>query len=417
METVVIPYAPRDVFKPFHNRKERWACVVAHRRAGKTVACINDLIRSALTLPNKPTCIYVAPYHAQAKDIAWNYIKEFAGVIPGVTFNESELRANLPNGGIVRLYGGENYHRLRGLSLAEVVLDEYADMDPRVWGEVIRPALADRQGRAVFIGTPKGHNGFHTIYQQAKSSNEWFCAELRASETGILPKSELDDAAKGMTEDQYAQEFECSFEAAILGAYYGKDIEAARKNGRIGRVPWEPMLPVYTAWDLGIDDATAIWCVQVSKAGEYRVIDYYEASGEGLGHYVNWLRSKPYTWAKHYLPHDAAVKELGTGKSRIEVLEGFGVKAELGKAQSVEDGINAVRLLLPKCWFDEQNCARGIEALTQYRTEYDQKNKVFRRNPLHDWTSHAADAFRYFAMNIKADKPKEWAKPKVDWIV
>lgn len=403
---VVIPYTPRDQFAAFHNREQRWACIAAHRRAGKTVACINDLIRSALTCQRSdPRCAYIAPQYNQAKDIAWTYAKQFTATIPGVETNESELRVDLPNGGRVRLYGADNYDRMRGIYLDAVVLDEYADMDPRVWPEVIRPALSDRKGIATFIGTPKGRNGFYEImhgsdtWPGAVKSDEWFDMTLKASETGIVDEEELADARAMMTPEQYEQEYECSFDAAIVGAYYGREMARLEKEGRIRSVPHEPSLPVYTAWDLGLDDATAIWFVQAAGS-EIRVIDYYEVNNQSLTETARVLRNDmPYMYGEHYLPHDAEIRELMTAKTRKETLESLQVRPiTIATRQSVEDGINAVRQLLPKCVIDETKCRQGIEALKQYRREWDDKHKTFKQRPLHDWTSHGADAMRYLAM-------------------
>lgn len=390
---------------------------VAHRRAGKTVARVNDLIKAAILCDRPdPRFAYVAPYYAQAKDVAWGYVKQFTATIPGVQANESELRVDLPNGGRVRLYGADNYERMRGIYLDGVVLDEYGDMDPRAWSEVIRPALSDRKGWADFIGTPKGRNHFCELYETALKDPEWFTQMLRASATGIVDPAELQDARKSMTEDQYEQEYECSFQAAVVGAYYGREMSAAEKDKRICSVPWEPKLKVHTAWDLGIGDSTAIWMAQL-VGKEVHVIDYYESSGVGLDHYAKLLGTKPYVWGEHLLPHDAEAKELGTGKSRKETLESLGIRSRIIPAQSVEDGINAARLMLPRVWFDEAKCQRGIEALRQYRRDYDEKLKNFKARPLHDWTSHAADAFRYLAMGLRDDKPKSWKQPDVKWVV
>lgn len=395
---VVIDYEPRDQFRPLHERKTRFAAIVAHRRCGKTVACVHELNRAA-TLKRKARFAYIAPFYAQAKDVAWAYVKEAAAPIPGVTFNESELRVNYPNGTVLRLYGADNYDRMRGISLDGVVLDEYGDMDPRSWAEVIRPALADKKGWAVFIGTPKGQNAFYEICERAKEESDWMFMRLRASETGLLDKGELAAARREMTEDQYAQEFECSFEAAVPGAYYAKLIAEAEEEKRISVVPFDPAVRVYTAWDLGIGDSTAIWFAQI-VGREIRFIDYYEANGVGLDHYVAKLnegRRSRYTYAEHWLPHDADHKELSSGKSRIETLRSLGLEARVLPIARIEDGINAVRMLLPRVWIDKERCAEGIKALKHYRSEWDEKRKVLRSRPLHDWSSHGADAMRYFA--------------------
>lgn len=405
---VVIPYTPRLQFQPYHDRTQRWAWIVAHRRFGKTVGCINELIKGALICSKpEPRYAYIAPLYTQAKDVAWGYLKHFTAGIPGVTAHESELRVDLPNGGRVRLYGAENYDRMRGIYLDGAIMDEYGDMDPRVWPEVIRPALSDRQGGATFIGTPKGRNGFYelgygnpeTSWLGAVNDPDWFTMTLKASETAIIPQAELDDARKIMTPEQYEQEYECSFDAAIVGSYYGRELAELERQGRIRSAPWEPSLPVYTAWDLGLDDATAIWFVQAAGS-EVRVIDYYETNNTALSDIAReLLNGRRYTYAEHILPHDAEIRELMTAKSRKESLEALGLRPiTIATRQSVEEGINAARQMLPKCVFDAEKCRRGLEGLKQYRREWDEKRKTFKTTPLHDWSSHGADAFRYLAM-------------------
>lgn len=372
--------------------------MVAHRRFGKTVGTINDLIKRAIELRlDHGRYAYVAPFLSQGKEIAWEYLKRFAE--PAITDkNESELWVEVCGKARIRIHGADNPDRLRGAYLDGVVLDEYADMRPSVWGEVIRPMLADRQGWATFIGTPKGRNEFWQVWDRAQRDEaNWFAMMLRASATGILPQSELDEARRDMTPEQYEQEFECSFEAAILGAYFGKEIAEAERMGRICELDYEPRLPVHTAWDLGIGDSTAIWFFQV-VGSEIRVIDHYEAHGQGLPHYAGVLASKPYRYGDDFVPHDAKVRELGTGRTRIETLQQLGRNPRLVPHHKIMDGINAARLSMATVWFDRSKCADGIEALRQYRAEFDEKARAFKDNPRHDWTSHSADAFRYLAM-------------------
>ena len=417
-------YRARGQFVAFHQRAQRWACIVAHRRAGKTVACIMDLVDAALRC-RKPNArfAYIAPHYNQAKDVAWTYLKQYTGPLPHVTINESELRIDLPaNGARLRLYGADNYDRMRGVYFDGVILDEYADMDPRAWSEVVRPALSDRKGWATFIGTPKGKNAFQEIWAQALKDDDWFTMMLRASETGLVDDEELADARKAMSPEQYEQEYECSFEAAIVGAYYGRDMAQAAKDGRVRSVPWEPSEPVYTAWDLGLDDATAIWFAQVIGS-EIRLIDYYETNNTPLRDIPRVLMNeKPYTYAEHYLPHDVEIRELMSGVSRKSSLEQLGLRPiTVAQRVAVEDGINAVRNILPKCYFDAHKTERGIDCLKQYQREWDEKRKVFRERPLHDWTSHGADAFRYLAacLETRAKAPK-WnfgtAQANADWM-
>lgn len=398
---MTIPYTPRPQFLPLHDRTNRFYICVAHRRAGKTVACINDLIRAALSskLVN-PRFAYVAPTFAQAKDVAWEYLKQFTQTVPLVSSHETELRVDLPNGARVRLYGAENYDRMRGLYLDGVVLDEFGDMDPSAWTSVIRPALSDRRGWAVFIGTPKGDNHFHEMWQSAKANDGWDRLRLRASETGILPPDELEDARRAMSPEQYAAEYECSFEAPVVGSYYGSLIEEADRDKRITGVPVERNHPVHTAWDLGIGDSTAIWLFQ-TVGREVRVVDYIEHAGVGLDWYAAELQKRGHLYGQHIVPHDAEVRELGTGKTRIETLSSLGINATVVQRHKVDDGINAARLLIARCWFDAVKTKQGVTALRNYRREWDAKKKVFKTSPLHDWSSHGADAFRYLAMGIE----------------
>ncbi|WP_374382952.1 terminase large subunit domain-containing protein [Dongia sp.] len=394
-------YAPRPHQAVLHRRLQRFNVLVAHRRFGKTVFCINELIAKAAANPKKDARYgYVAPLLSQAKDIAWDYLKRFTAPIPGITVSESELWVELPNGARIRLYGADNADRLRGLYFDGIVLDEYAQMSPRVWPEIIRPMLADRQGWALFIGTPLGRNHFCTLYEQAKADPSWFAASLPASQTGILPEPEIAAARRAMSPETFAQEFECSFAAGVPGAYYARLIETAEHEGRLGRVPWEPRLPVVTAWDLGIGDATAIWFAQ-ALGPEVRIIDYYEASGAALAHYAKQLADRPYVYGEHLLPHDVSVRELSSGTSRLETLRGFGLKVRVLGAQPVAEGIEAARNLIPRCWIDSERCARGLDALRLYRPDFDAKRQAFSQRPLHDWTSHAADAFRYLALGLR----------------
>jgi hypothetical protein len=291
-------------------------------------------------------------------------------------------------------------------------------MDPTVWTQVVRPALSDRKGWAIFIGTPKGKNTFHQLWTLAEEDEDWFRLMLKASETGLLDNKELADAAKMMSADEYAQEYECSFEAAVKGAYYGKEMNDADASdpSRISSVPHDPRLPVHTAWDLGVADSTVIWFIQIAGR-ETHVIDVLKGEGVGLDWYAKRLQERDYLWGNHYLPHDVEVRELGTGKSRKEVLEGLGIKVTVCPNIPIADGIQAVRMLLPTCWFDKSKCKDGIEALRMYRREYDDKRQEFRVNPLHDWTSHYADAFRYFAVGHQERSVAKIVKRDTRWVV
>jgi hypothetical protein len=341
---------------------------------------------------------YIAPLLKQAKSIAWDYLKKYAGVIPGVKFNESELRCDLPNGARITLWGADNPDGMRGLFFDDVVLDEVAQMPPRLWSQVVRPTISDRLGRALFVGTPQGHNFFYKQWQRAISGDpEWLGAMYKVSETRLIAFAELESARKDMSDEEYEQEYECSFTAAILGAYYGKQMETAMAEKRIGRVPWEPMVPVHTAWDLGVSDSTVIWFWQ-QVGREIRVIDHYEMSGMGLDHYIQHCHSKPYTYGTHWAPHDIRVRELSSGKSRLELARALGISFSVVPDVGIADGINNVRLMLPRVWFDAEKCSYGLECLRQYRKEWDDRLQLFKPKPLHDWTSHSSDGFRYLAL-------------------
>jgi len=404
---IVIPYTPRPQFEAYHDRKERFAKIVAHRRFGKTVGCINELVKAALTNDRKfppPRYSYIAPTYAQAKDVAWGYLKYYSQPIPGIEARESDLTVIYPNGAIVKLYGADNYERLRGLYNDGIIIDEPAQIDPRAWPEVIRPTLSDRMGWATFIGTPAGRDWFYKIDRDdgGLEISDWFRLTLKASDTQIIPSSELDSLRAGLTEEQYAQEFECSFEAAVIGAYYGKQMATLSENKQITGVPYDPAARVWTAWDLGYRDATAVWFFQIIGR-EIHLIDYYERTGSDIAVDIKAVLDKPYNYEKHIFPHDAWAVQKQTGKTTIEFIEGLGIRSsnvERAPDHRVEDGITNAIMLLPRCWFDQAKCSRGIEALTLYRAEYDDKRDIVKTKPLHDWTSHGADAFRYLAMTI-----------------
>jgi len=400
---VELDYKPRDVFLDFHERQERWAVIVAHRRCGKTVACINDLIYKALIESKEDgRYAYLAPYYAQAKSIAFDYLMRFSEPVRA-NHNVSELWVELINGARIRLFGADNPDALRGLYLDGVVLDEFADMKPSTWGAVLRPLLADRKGWAVFIGTPKGHNQFYDVYNNATKDESWYVKTLRASQTNLLPDEELRDAAKMMSQDQYLAEFECDFESAIIGAYYGKELRQLTDSNRITNVEYDPLFPVFTAWDLGYSDDTSIWWFQVVH-GEIRVLDYHSSNGQPIAFYTGLIQAKEreynYVYRTHWLPHDARAKTLASGGKSI--IEQLSVKIPLENMKivpslSLQDGIQATRLALMRSWFDSK-CEDGIECLRQYQREYDEDKKVFRDKPRHDWTSHGADAFRMLAI-------------------
>ena len=415
-----IPYSPRDPQQQIHDAvdENRFVVVVAHRRMGKTVSAINELIKSAVLCDKpKPRFAYIAPTYSQAKRVAWDYLQEFTRPL-GAKPNSSELRVDFFGDKRISLYGSENADSLRGQYFVGVVLDEIGDQNPKIWNEIIRPALADRKGFCLFIGTPKGNNHFKDFADRAQKTDGWKFLEFKASETGILDKQELAAAKAEMGEDKYRQEFECSFDAPVEGAYYGALLNEADEQNRITRIPNETLSRTVCAWDLGISDSTAIWVAQI-VGKEVRLIDFCENHGVGLDYYVSWLRERGYSSAEQILPHDVEVRELGSGKSRKEMLMEAGLEITVAPKVSVADGIQSVRRLLPRCWFDGEKTKQGLSALRNYRREYDEKRNVFYDRPLHDWCSHAADSMRYLAVGL-VETDHSWSKPlniNTNWIV
>ena len=318
-EPISTGYTPRPHQLSLHNNLKRFSIVICHRRFGKTLFAFNHLIDRAIrsTLP-MPRLAYLAPTYGAAKRISWDYLKKYTEKIPGVTYNEADLRADFShNGARIMLLSAENPMSLKGIYLDLVVLDEFGEMSPVVWREVIRPTLSDRRGSAIFVGTVKGMNHFWEMYEYARDAkdHEWFAAMFKASETKILPEEELESARKTMTEEEYAQEMECDPRAGLVGAYFGKDLAKAEAEKRVGFFPVEERIPVDLYFDLGINDLTAVWFVQ-SFNGTHRLVDYYEISGASIREIVADITNKRYKFGYWVLPHDAKAKSLQTGKSQ-----------------------------------------------------------------------------------------------------
>lgn len=407
-----VDYVPRAQFIEFHQRDKRWSVIVAHRRAGKTVACIMELLTRALATSKKDArYAYIAPFREQAKTVAWNYLKHYAFSVvkdPEKDFRESDLEVRLHNGSTVRLFGADNPNALRGMYLDGVVMDEYADMRPSLWGEVIRPTLSDRRGWAVFIGTPRGRNAFYDINQQSLADEDWYHLTLKASETGLLAPAELADARKTMADNQYEQEYECSFEAAVIGAVYAKELKVCRDQGRVRLIPYDDGKLVFCSFDIGKRDATSIWFYQVVH-GEIRLIDFFEDHLEGPTYYASKLKGKGYRYDTLYLPHDAENEAIAADVTFAGAMQKSGFKVEVLKKVRIEDGINAARMLFSKCVFDAEKCRAGLDALQNYRWGYNQRMDELKTEPVHDWSSHAADSFRYMAISVRmgtSDRPR-----------
>lgn len=403
-QKVIIPYGPRRHFQAFHDSKRRFKFVVAHRRAGKTVAEFNELLVKAMLNPRKhphPRYAYVGPSFDQTKDLVWSYAKYYAGAIPGTEFSEGDLEVRLPNSATIRLYGGAAaYERMRGVYFDGIVLDEFPLLYPTVFSSVVRPCLADYRGFGIVSGTSNGDDHFHALKKKNEGKPNWDIFTIPVTETDALSPQEVIDMTEDMTPEEYAREMLCSFDAPIEGSYYAEALNQIAAMGRICSVPYDASVPVCTAWDLGIHDTMCIWFFQICGR-EIHWIDYVQGTGKGLDYYVDILNKKKvmfsgptgtsgYRYRAHCLPHDVEARELSTGQSRkatLENLVGLEEPVIVAPLASPEDGINAFRGLLGMSWFDESKTKQGMAGLRAY-----QRSKTGR--PLHNWASHPADAAR-----------------------
>jgi phage terminase large subunit len=408
-KSVVLPFAPRPWQMPLIDDRSPRIVAVVHRRAGKSTGLMWRGLKRALTDPKPlPRVVHILPYGVMwSRTGLWDQLTRAAESIPGATVRRSEMLVRLPNGGIYQAGGADNPDSWRGGYADECIIDEADDTPPSLVPLVIEPMLADRNGSLVRSGTPKGRGVLQAAYDRARVTAGHSAYLLDYRKTGALSPEAIERLRTEMSEEEFAQELECSFNAPNSGSYYGKAMDEAERAGRITSVPHDPALKVWTAWDLGIDDSTAIWCAQLTRGGEWRLIDYIEDSGVGLDHYVRLLQQRPYVYERHLLPHDAQARELGSGKSRTETLHSLGVQpTRIVRQHSVADGINAVRMVLPRAWFDAERCAKGIHALRHYRREWNEAAQTWRSSPVHDHASHGADAARYLCLGAREDRAK-----------
>jgi phage terminase large subunit len=389
---VEVPFSPREWQIPLIDDPAQRIVAVVHRRAGKSTALMWRGLRKA-TVDKRADArvVHLLPYGVQWQRTGlWDQLVKAAETIPDAQVRRSEMAIRLPNGAVYQCGGCDNPDVWRGGGAIEVIIDEYDDTTPGLVPLVIEPMLASTDGVLIRSGTPKGRGLLQDAYDRAKTTPGYSSYLLDYTKTGALSASAIETLRRELSEEEFQQELCCSFESPNSGSYYGKLMQAAEAEGRITSVPYDPELPVWTAWDLGVHDSTAIWFAQVTWSGQFRFIDYIEDSGAGLTHYTDMIRERPYrNYAMHLLPHDAAVKELGSGMSRTEVLTSLGLQPwRIVRQHSVADGINAVRMVLPKAWFDAEKCARGINALRHYRREWNEAGQTWRSSPVHDWASH-----------------------------
>ena len=425
MGELVLPnnWVPRTyqmpAWKALESGKKR-ALLLWHRRAGKDDVCLHWAATQAMQRVGN--FWHMLPEYAQARKSVWEAVNPRTGMrrideaFPDAiceTKRSQDMFIRFKNGSTWQLVGSDRYNSLVGSPPIGVTASEWALADPSAWA-YLRPILLENGGWAVFITTVRGKNHVFRMHEAHKDDPDWFVQVLSARETGAmtmeaLDKERLEYQSEYGPEDGdalFAQEYLCDWNAAIVGSYYGRLMRDAESAGRIRPVPYDPMALVHTSWDLGLTDMTAIWFFQI-VGHEIHVIDYLENSGQPLSWYAGELHKKPYAYGEHILPHDAEAKELQTNRSRTDTLRGLNLNVRVLKANGAErvlvaDGINAVRTILPRCWFDAEKCAKGIDALKAYRREWDDKLKTFHDRPVHDWASHPADSFRYLALGVDA---------------
>ena len=406
---VTIPYTPRKQQAFIHTEldKHRFSVLCCHGRFGKTVMLINHLIKSCMTNNNhQPRFAYIAPTYSQAKKIAWDYLKFYTKNLPSTKYNETELRADFFNGSRIQLLSSENPDSIRGIYLDGAVIDEASQVSRELIDEVIRPALSDRKGWMSLCSTPKGMNNiFYELYLKAQSDDDWFLYTAKASETGLVDDDELKAALSVMGQATYNQEFECSFIGNVKGSIYGELISKLEDEKRIARVPHDPSYPVNTAWDLGYNDSTAILFYQ-NIGHAINIIDSYENNNKAFPHYAQILKEKDYSYNEHLGPHDLDQTDFATGRTRREVAYQLGLRFKIAPKLSIEDGIHAVKMLLPRCYIDVDNCKKFINALRHYHRKYKEKDRMCSAKPNHDWSSHFNDALRTLATGMERSQLK-----------
>ena len=393
---------PWDAFlKPDFKR----GIMVVPRRNGKDILCWNALIAKAMQ--KVALYYYMAPFYNQVRQIIYEGFdgngRRFLDYIPRelITGNTKiDMRIDLANGSQIKLQGSDQIDRIVGTNPYGIVFTEFSLHKPAAW-EYLRPILAENGGWAIFNGTPRGLNHFFDLYEKANKSGDWYTQYLTREDTGIPSLEAIEeDRVSGMPEELIKQEYYCSFMSGVVGSYYANLMQIVRDDNRITSIPYEPKLPVYTFWDLGVGDSTAIWFAQVHSR-EIRCIDYYENQGEGLTHYIKVVKDKPYVFEEHFAPHDIEVREFTTGTSRKDTAAELGVLFTTVPKVSFEEGVEAVRSTLPIAYFDSVKCAEGINSLMHYKKRFNDKTQSYADKPVHDWSSHGADAFRYLALSVE----------------
>lgn len=354
----------------------------------------------------KPTQIYfVYPTYSQGKKILWEGLDNegfpLIDYLPReliASKNSQEMSIKLINGSFFKIVGSDEPDRLVGTNASFMVFSEYALQNPQAW-QFLRQVVRANQGTAIFITTPRGRNHAYELYEYAKTMpDEWFVSKLTVDDTKHISAEDLEKERRECSEDLIQQEWFTSFSLGVEGSYYSKYLNSIRLNNQICNVPWQPYQKVHLAADIGHDDATAlIWFQVIGQA--VNIIDCYSNKKQGLEHYAKIILEKPYLYGKMMFPHDLAVTEWGSGLTRLEQARNLGLTPTIAPKLSIEDGIEAVRALIPRCYFDQVKTQPLIKALESYRQQFDAKRQVYLGSPLHDWASDYADAFRYLAVS------------------
>ena len=379
--------------------QQKRAILVLHRRAGKTTAIVNQLQKDAMLIPDSQYA-YICPYRDQAKRIAWDIFKKYSENIPGVKFSVNDLTIQYPTGSKILLLGSDNAHSLRGIGLWGVALDEFAQQPSHLWGEIILPTLADHKGYAIFLGTPQGKGEFYRMYQKATKDSNWYAKILAVTDTGVFDKKAIDELRTECSNDEFNQEWMCSFESSVQGAYYSNEINELRRSERIGLFPHDKSLPVYTAWDIGRSDYTSIGFFQQAY-GKFKMIDFYENSEYDITHYLGILKEKPYVYGKHFGPTDIKNVYFNSKFSALQVALQHGVKFEVlpRNQMSMIDQINATRLFWSKVFIHQPTCEVFLDQISLYRKKFDKNKGIWLDKEVQDYTNHCADMFRYAALS------------------
>lgn len=405
MLTIRLPYnyTPRPYQVPLWHAFEagtRRLLSIWHRRAGKDKTFIN--LCAVQSQRRVGAYYYFLPTYSQGKKIIWDgmdasgfrFLHHFPQELWAGNPNQTEMKLRLKNGSIFQIVGSDNIDSIMGTNPVGCVFSEFSLQDPKGW-DFVRPILRENKGWAAFNGTPRGKNHLYRLHQIAEKNPEWFSEILSISNTGVLDEEDIQaERDAGMAEELIQQEFYCSFDSGMQGAYYTDQFALLEERGQITEVPYDESVAVDTWWDIGFKDSTAIWFVQEMPGGRVNVIDYRELQGKGLPYYIKFLREQEYIYRYHYAPWDFGHHEWSSGKTRHETALNFDVRFRIGPKLHIQEGIDACRRLLPKCWFDKDRCADGLDAMRSYRKLWDERMQKFRDEPYHDWSSHGADAFR-----------------------